>query len=71
MQGMKILAFLMFGLPLVAACPTSIKCTYHNQYYVSKAETEWKNGKEYGIYEHQYIDERGKNRICRVRMECP
>ena len=72
MRSMKTLLMVMvLGFPAIAACPMSIKCTYHNQPFVSKSETEWKNGKEYGIYEHTYIDEKGKNAKCRVRMECP
>ena len=67
----KLMFLAVLAMPVVASCPISIKCTYHNVYYVSKSETEWKNGREYGIYEHTYIDERGRNRVCRIRMECP
>jgi hypothetical protein len=56
-------------LPAVAGCPFTIKCSYHNVQLVTKSETEFRNGKEYGVYEHQYY-ENGKQRKCRLVLEC-
>ena len=69
MRVFLLLTFIV--LQLFAVCPTSIKCNYHNQYYVPKVDTEYRNGKQFGVYEHAYVDERGQQRKCRLLLECP
>jgi hypothetical protein len=64
-----VLSFSMLLLPAIAGCPVSIKCSYHNYYSVPKVETEYRNGKEYGIYEHEY-SEGGRKRTCKQVVEC-
>lgn len=66
----RIVLVLTLTATAFAACPQSIKCTYHNHYYVPKVDTEYRNGKQFGVYEHNYIDTTGKNRKCRLLLEC-
>ena len=61
---------LALALPLMGGCPWTIKCSYHNEWYVPQKETEFRNGKQFGIYEHSYTDEQGRRRICRLVVEC-
>lgn len=69
LSNMKHLLILL-AIPALANCPISIKCNYHNVFSVPKTDTEWRGGKQYGIYEHDYIDERGKQRKCKLILEC-
>lgn len=66
---MKYLLLALIGIPAIAGCPITIKCEYHNQYGVVKSGTEFRNGKQFGIYKHSYM-ENGKNRECKLVVEC-
>lgn len=61
---------MLLALPAIAYCPFNIKCDYHNQYSVPKTGTEYRNGKEFGVYTHPYIDETGRRRQCVLLVKC-
>ena len=66
---MRYLICLLMALPAIASCPGSIKCDYHNVYYVPKTGTEYRNGKQFGVYEHTYY-EGGRRRQCVLLVRC-
>ena len=66
----RTMLLIALAAPLPASCPIYIKCSYHNVMMASKTDTEYRNGKEFGVYKHDYMDERGQTRKCTQIVEC-
>lgn len=69
MTRIRFVLLALISIPAIAGCPITIKCEYHNVYGVSKSGTEFRNGKQFAIYKHTYF-EQGKNRECKLIVEC-
>ena len=69
--GMRTALIALVALPLLAYCPTSIECDFHFGRMALLRRTEWRNGKQFGVYTHYYTDrDTGRERECRIITRC-